>query len=572
MRLVFKYLYPYRVRMTVGLIIKIVGTLAELFLPMILAHILDNVIAKNSIFDIVLYGGLMIAIAVAAAVCNIIANRMAARVSSDFSRAMRQALFDKTLSLSARQRDSLTIASLESRITSDTYNVHHFVGMMQRMGVRAPILLIGGVTITLIIDTYLSLVMLAILPIIFISVYSVSRRGVPLYSGVQRSVDSMVRVVREDTEGIRVIKALSKGDYERGRYDRVNRKLMKDERRAGIIMGIINPTMTLLMNLGICAVVGMSAYRALSDSTSSANVIAFIQYFTLISMAMLSMSRIFVMFTRSSASAKRIEEVINLPADMEILEKSDTGEGEYIISFENVSFSYLGARNNLTNISFKLGRGESLGIIGATGSGKSTIIKLLLRFYDINEGRILINGIDIKSYTKEELSALFGTALQNDFLFSDTIEENISFARDLTHCEVERAAKIAMAHDFIMEKEGGYSYTIAPKGTNLSGGQKQRLLIARAIAKMPPIIILDDSSSALDYKTDAEIRKNMRQALGDTTLITVAQRVSSVMTSDKILVIDEGRVIGAGTHEELLLSCPEYQEISDSQIGGAFID
>ncbi len=572
MRLVFKYLSPFRRRMIIGFIIKVFGTVAELFLPMILAHILDNVIAKNSIFDIVMFGVLMILIAALAAVCNIIANRMAARVSSDFSKEMRGALFEKTLSLSAVEQDKLTIASLESRITSDTYNVHHFIAMMQRMGVRAPILLIGGVTITLIMDPFLSLVMIAILPIIFISVYSVSRRGVPLYSVVQRSVDSMVRVVREDTEGIRVIKALSRAEYERQRYKKVNNTLFRDERRAGIIMGIINPTMTLLMNLGICAVVLMSAYRALEDGSSPSNVIAFIQYFTLISMAMLSMSRIFVMFTKCSASAKRIEEVINKPEAMIIHEKSDTGTTSPLICFENVSFSYLGAKNNIKNISFTLERGESLGIIGATGSGKSTIIKLLLRFYEVGEGRILINGENINTYSREELATLFGTALQNDFLFSDTITENISFGRDIPIEDIKEAGRIAVADSFIMEKEGGYDYHISPKGTNLSGGQKQRLLIARAVAAKPPILILDDASSALDYKTDKELRDNLKSSLPNTTVITVAQRVSSVMSSDKIIVIEDGEIIGYGTHDELLSLCPEYREISDSQMGGAFLE
>ena len=514
----------------------------------------------------------MILISLAAALANIIANRMAARVSSDFSENMRSALFDKSLRLPTRDRDSFTVASLEARITSDTYNVHHFIGMMQRMGVRAPILLIGGVTITLLIDSFLSLVMIAILPIIFISVFSVARRGVPLYKGVQRSLDDMVRVVREDADGIRVIKALSRGEYERERYKRANITLMKKQRRADTIMGIINPTMTLLMNLGITAVVLMSAYRALSDASSPSNVIAFIQYFTLISMAMLSMSRIFVMFTRCRASAIRIEEVINHLDSMENEEKSDTGEQIPFIVFENVSFSYLGAKNNIENISFTLQRGETLGIIGATGSGKSTIVKLLLRLYDVNSGRILINGEDIRTYSREELATLFGAVMQNDFIFADTIFENIRFFRDIGLEEVSEAAKISMCEDFILEKEGAYEYPLSAGGTNLSGGQRQRLLIARAVSKKPDILIFDDASSALDYKTDRIIRDNLKGYLAGATIITVAQRVSSVMTSNKIILLDAGKMIGYGTHEELLRASCEYREISESQMGGAFLE
>lgn len=572
MRLMISYLKPFGRRMLVGLIIKILGTVAELFLPMILAYILDSVIVTGRVEIVVGYGLLMILCAAAAAVLNIVANRMAARVSADFSARVRRDLFRRTLYLSARATDRFTIPSLESRITSDTYNVHHFVGMMQRMGVRAPILLVGGMTITLIIDAYLALVMLAILPIIFISVYSVSRRGVPLYTRVQRSVDGMVRVVREDTQGARVIKALSKTDYENRRYDAVNRTLSSDERRAGVIMGIINPVMTLLMNLGICAVIAMSAYRMLRDPSSPSNVIAFIQYFTLISMSMLSMSRIFVMFTKCAASAKRIEEVILTPDEFfvrEYGEKCDTGE---YITFKNVSFSYRGRRNNLENISFSIKKGESLGIIGATGSGKSTLIRLLLRFYDADEGQITVGGRDITTYSREELTALFGVALQNDFLFADTVAENIRFGRDISEEDIVRAAKIAEAHTFITEKEGGYSYRLSQKGTNLSGGQRQRILIARAVAARPDILILDDSSSALDYKTDLALRTSVAESLGDTTLITVAQRVSSVKGCTRILVLDEGRVIGYGTHEYLLENCTEYREISDSQMGGALID
>lgn len=572
MKRILKYLAPFKKRLTVGFIIKVTGTVAELFIPFLLTYILDNVIETEKIGSIVFYGVLMTICALIAAVGNIVANRMAAKTTMLFSTEMRKELFSKTIGLSASATDSYTIPSLESRITSDTYNVQNFIGMMQRLGVRAPILLLGGAVITMVMDSALSLVMLATMPFIFAVVYGISRKGVPLYTKVQKSVDGMVRVVREDIQGIRVIKALSKGDYENRRYDKVNAQLCREETKAGIIMGIVNPVMTMLMNLGIVAVVAVAAFRVSKGTSTPATVIAFMQYFTLVSMAMMSLSRMFVMYTKCAASANRIAEVIETPSDFKTVPDDGKGDKDALVAFENVSFSYFGKRDNLTNISFSLRAGESLGIIGATGSGKSTFIKLLIRFYDPDSGIIRINGKDIRSYTKDELCRFYGVVLQNDFIYADTIEENIRFGRDISREQIEKAAKIAQAHGFITEISEGYGYKLSAGGTNLSGGQRQRLLIARALAANAPILILDDSSSALDYKTDANLRTALKTELSGTTLITVAQRVSSVKSCDKIFVLEDGKVIGFGTHRELMENCPEYKEISDSQMGGAFLD
>ena len=574
MKTVLKYLFPYRWRMGVGFCIKVAGTLVELLLPYILSHILKEVVVSQSIPQIVMWGGLMILCAAVACLCNIVANRMAARVSRNFSEHIRKDLFVRTLHLSAAQTDRFTIPSLESRITTDTYNVHNFVGMMQRMGVRAPILLLGGIAITMLMDSYLALVMLAALPLIFITVYFISRKGVPLYSKVQHSVDGMIRVVREDVQGIRVIKALSKNEYEHRRYDTVNRALSRDEQRAGIIMGSVNPIMTFLMNAGIIGVISLSASRVANHQSDPETVIAFMQYFTLISMAMMSVSRIFVMYTKCAASARRIAEVLNTPEEI-ILHTEEEYPSAFTndhITFEKVCFSYIGKRDDLTDISFSLPRGGNLGIIGATGSGKSTLIKLLLRFYDVNSGCIRIDGKDIRTLEAERFYEKFGVAMQHDFLYADTVEENIRFGRDLTHEQIVHAAKIAQADDFISAFPDGYDHMLSSKGTNVSGGQKQRILIARAIAAFPEILILDDSSSALDYKTDANLRAALRQELTDTTVVTVAQRVSSVKDCDLILVLDEGKILGMGRHEHLMETCPEYKEISDSQMGGAFVE
>ena len=557
--------------MSIGLSIKVVGTVVELFLPFILTHILDNVIVTADVGRVVFFGAIMILCAAVAAFCNVTANRMAAKVSSDISNNIRQDLFDRILYLSAKDTDRYTIPSLESRITTDTYNVHHFISMMQRMGIRAPIMLVGGIIITMIMDSTLSLVMLAMIPVIFIFVYFMSKKGIPLYARVQKSVDGMVRVVREDVQGMRVIKALSKGEYENQRYDKVNAKLSYDERKAGMVMGMVNPFMTLLMNLGITAVVAISASLISNGRSTAATVIAFMQYFTYISMALMAISRIFTGFTKSAASADRIDEVIQTPEHFFVKESQKRDTDAYI-SFKNVSFSYFGRQDDLKDISFSLKKGQKLGIIGATGSGKSTLIKLLMRFYEAGSGEIEVDGKNITSYSREELSRFFGAALQNDFLYADTISENIKLGRDLSDEDVVRASKTAQADEFISMLKDGYSHTLSQKGTNLSGGQRQRILIARAVAAHPPILILDDSSSALDYKTDASLRKAISQDLTASTVITVAQRVSSVMSSDLILVLDEGKIIGKGTHEELLNSCPEYKEISDSQMGGAFVE
>lgn len=571
MKRILSYLLPYKTSIALGFLVKVTGTVAELLLPFLLTYILDNVIAALDVQRVIYYGILMVLCSIVACVGNIVANRMASKVTADFSLAMRRDLFRKTMYFSARDTDAFTIPSLESRITTDTYNVQNFIAMMQRMGVRAPFLLLGGIIITLVMDRALALVMIATLPLIGITVFTISRRGVPMYGDVQRSLDQMVRVVREDVQGIRVIKALSKNEYENRRYDRVNAELSKREIKVGKVMEIVNPIMTLLMNLGIAGVVAVAAVRVSRGTSSPATVIAFMQYFTLISMAMLSLSRMFAMYTRFAASARRIAEVLETP-DSFYVEKDKTIKGDDHISFQDVSFSYFGKKNNVEGITFSIPRGGTLGIIGATGSGKSTVVKLLLRFYDTDLGEIRISGRRIASYTREELTSLFGVALQNDFIYADTIVENIRFGRDIPMEEVIRAAKVAQAHDFISKLPEGYDHQLSANGTNLSGGQRQRILIARALAARPEILILDDSSSALDYKTDASLRKALREESGESTVITVAQRVSSVKSCDQILVLDQGRIIGRGTHEELLETCPEYKEISDSQMGGAFVD
>lgn len=575
MKFIYQYIKPFIGIMIVGLLIKTIGTLIELALPYILSYILDDLVPNDGRLSmIILWGGIMILCALLALLCNVKANRMASKVARDCTRKIRHDLFYQTITLSGKQLDYFTIPSLEARITTDTYNVQNFIGRIQRLGVRAPLLLMGGLVVTLIMDAYLSLVMIAILPIIFIVVLFISLKGVKLYASVQDSVDGMVRVVREDTQGIRVIKALSKVEKEQQRYDKVNKKLINAEKKASLAMGFVNPIMSLLMNLGITFVVLIGAYRVMNRQTEPGKIVAFTQYFTMISTATLSITRIFMMYTKSSASASRIAEVMNTVKDLEIasLDIYPLVENDDYIVFDNVSFSYNQTKDNLKNISFRLSKGQTLGIIGATGSGKTTLVHLLMRFYDVNKGAIRIGGKDIRTISEKDLHTLFGIVMQNDFLFSDTILENIRFGREILQDDIEKAIQISQAYDFIMSFPEGLNHVLSQKATNISGGQKQRLLIARALANHPEILILDDSSSALDYKTDANLRKAILQNLKDTTSIIVTQRVSSVMNADLIIVLEEGEIIGMGNHRDLLNTCEVYKEISESQIGGSFID
>ena len=576
MKLVIKYLKPFGISLLIGFCIKVAGTVAELALPYILSYMLDKVVPEHApagnLTPVFIWGGIMILCAVAALVLNIIANRMAARVAKDAAQAVRHDLFAKTMRLSARQTDAFGIPELETRLTSDTYNIHHFLGMIQRIGVRAPILLIGGITVSYFLDWRLATVMICLLPFIGVSVFYISRRGVPLYSASQKAGDDMVRVVREDIGGIRVIKALSKKEYERARFDGVNRALVKNEKRAALTMALTNPLITILLNAGLVAVVLVGAFLVNKGLSYPGRIIAFIQYFTLISNAMIVINRIFIMSTKCIASANRIETVMSAPTELEPQQGLLPLPTQDHIVFENVSFSYNGEQDDLEHVSFSLPYGATLGIIGATGSGKSTLLRLLLRNYDPDVGNIFIGGKNIREMSHEELCAMFGTAMQNDFVYADSVRENICFGREVSEDDLALALRVAQAEEFVSAFPEGVEHELTSKGTNVSGGQRQRLLIARALAGKPEILILDDASSALDYKTDAALRRDLRLHFANTTTVVVAQRVSSVMHADLILVLDEGKIIGKGTHEQLLAHCPVYREIRDSQMGGALLD
>ena len=565
MRLIIKYLRPYFRRMSFGLAIKLFGTVMDLLLPLILAHVIDEVAPTKNMKAVLLWGGLMVVCSVMALLCNVIANRKASAVARDTVTSLRHDLFEKISFLSNRQVDQFTIPSLIARMSTDSYYVYRMVGMMQRIGVRAPILVLGGILVTYTLDAVLATVLLCMLPLMAVVVVYISRRSVPQFGQLQRSVDHMVRVVRENAEGVRVIKALSRTDAEKARFEEINRQIMRDENRANSTMAITKPAMNLMLNTGLVLVVVVGAYRVNAGATGVGTITAFLTYFTIILNAVLSINRVVTMYAKALASAQRIQRVLDAESELQELQMP-AGDPEKHLEFDHVTFSYNDSKEHLSDIHFSLRRGERLGIIGPTGAGKSTIAALMMRFYDVNGGAVRIGGQDVRSLDKEALRQRFGVVFQHDTLFRDTIGGNIRLGREIDLAQVDAAIRDAQAAEFI-ENAGGLDAWVESRGANYSGGQKQRLLISRALAGHPEILILDDSSSALDYRTDAALRGKLAAHYGDTTTVIIAQRVSSVMHCDKILVLEEGKMLGFGTHAELLETCEIYREIAETQMG-----
>ncbi len=503
------YLKPYYGRMALGFGIKFTGTVMDLLLPWTLAHMIDQVIPTGRQGEILMWGGFMVVCSVLAVVFNIMANRMASRVASDVIYTVRGDLFAKVMYLSHEEGDRITRPSLISRLTSDTYYVHQMLARVQRLGVRAPILLLGGLAMTLILDPVLACVLLAVMPLLAVVVVVVSRKGIPLFAALQDCADRFVRLVREDIAGIRVIKALSKEDYERARCDSVNREMADAELKATMTTAVSNPAMNIFLNLGLVGVIVAGAYRVNAGTSQVGKILAFMTYFTIILNAMMSISRMFVMISKAAASAGRIDQVL-----------VSRDERELLGVLEEDAVSQSSGDNEVPHVEFDL----------------------------------------------RQLRSRFGAVFQNDVIFENTILENITMGRALGREQAGHAVRHAMAEEFVTEK-GGLGQQLDIRGANLSGGQKQRLLIARALAGNPEILILDDSSSALDYKTDAALRQELREHFRRTTCIVIAQRVSSVMSADHILVLEEGQAIGYGTHEQLMASCSVYREISSSQMG-----
>ena len=547
-------------------------------LPWILAIILNEYAPAKNREMTLRWGVIMLLCAIFALIFNVTANRMATATSRDITYRLRTDLFAKTMALSCRQADQFTIPSLISRLTVDTYHVHQLIDRMQRIGVRAPIILIGGILLTIIIDPVLASVLIAMLPILGVIVWQVSSRGAKLYGKTQKALDRLIRHVQESMSGIRVIQALSKADFEQSRFEEANSEVVQLEKRATMLVNVTEPVLQFMLNAGLTLVIVVGAYRVNAGLTGTGTIIAFLSYCTLILLALMAVSRMFMMYSKGAASAERIAEVFLSVERQEEKQKEKAtqeqekkpvttiGDAEYHISFEKVHFSYDKVRENLSDLSFCLKKGQTLGIVGPIGSGKSTVIQLLLRFYLPDQGQIRINGKMLCDFSPEELYRQMGVVFQNDFLYASSIENNITLGRPISRSQIESATEAAQA-TFLYEKESEVGNEIASKGQNISGGQKQRLLLARAFAGNPEILLLDDSSSALDYKTDFALRKALKRDFSACTKIIVAQRISAVKDADQIIVLDDGKVIGQGNHRELTESCTYYRELVYNQMG-----
>ena len=576
MKLIFRYMKKYTGAIFLAIFIKLIGTMSELTLPYILEYMIDEVVPSKDLKMVIFWGLLMFVCAVFCRQFNVLANRKAIYNAHKVSYNVRGDLFKKTANLSGDKFDEFTLPSLISRMTSDSYNVQSAVQQLQSLCVRAPMMLFGGVIMTLFMDWHLAMILIVMLPFLIGIVLIVSSKGIPMYTKVQQRLDTVVRIMRENITGIRVVKALSKSDYEKRRFNDANIEMAKSDVRAGTVMAIPGPFMQMCLNVGLTLVVIVGAKRVNDGLIQPGVILAFLTYFNMITMGVMGLNRIFMSLSKASASADRIDLVLSSDSDWKTEGSFEVADRDYI-SFENVSFSYgseskvdadfAGGKREkaLDNVSFSLKKGESLGIIGPTGCGKTTVINLLMRFYDADEGRIVVEGRNVKSFDKDELRQKFGVVFQNDMVFKDSLFNNIDFGRNIPKDEIDKAVKDAQAYEYVEGLDNGLEYQADIKGANLSGGQKQRLLVARALAGKPDILILDDSSSALEYKTDSAMRKAIRENHKESTLILVAQRVSSVMGMDKIMVMDNGKCIGLGTHSELMENCKAYRETFEMQ-------
>lgn len=591
MKFIFSYVKKHARLAMFGMTIKVLGAFLELLIPYVMEHLIDEVVPTRDMKLVVMWGLLMIVLAVLVRQMNVKANRCAAKVSRESIYAIRKDLFKKTLDLSGKQVDEFGLPSMISRMTSDSYNLQNFIQSIQAMGVRAPILLFGGIVVTMTMDPGLASILCIMAPILITIVVFISFRGIPLYERVQHCVDDIVRIMRENITGIRVVKSLSKEDYEMRRFKESNDKMAGADMKAATIMALPGPIMQMFLNTGLTLVVIIGARRVNNGDIEPGVILAFLTYFNMILMGVMGLNRIFMLMSKSNASAKRIESVVKAQEELVAIPEKEAAKPDperftkedYII-FDHVDFSYDTGDDNaagnaaerfagqerekcLVDIHFTMKKGASLGIIGATGSGKTTIINLLMRFYDTESGHVFVDGKDVRTYDKDTLHRMFGVVFQNDVIFADTLRENIAFGRDVSLDDIRAAAEDARAKEFIEAYDDTYDHEAVIHGANLSGGQRQRTLIARALVAKPDILVLDDSSSALDYKTDAALRKAIREHHADATTIIIAQRISSIMSLDHIIVLDEGRMIGYGTHEELLESCKMYKDIYKTQMG-----
>ena len=568
-----RFLKGYKKNVFLGQFFKLLEAIFELTIPTLMALVIDNGVKNRDVSYILKIGGLMILIAAIGVICAFICQYYASIASQGFGTVVRNSLFEHIGTLSHSEIDSFGTASLINRITNDVTQLQFAVAMWIRLVIRAPFLCIGGLVMAMFLDMKLSIVIFLIMPLFVIVLYLVMYKAIPLYKTVQKKLDRLAVILRENLAGVRVIRAFARIDYEKERFKNSNEDLANTAIKVGRISSLMNPATSIIMNFSIIAIIWFGGVRVNVGGMTQGQIIAYMNYVIQIFSSLIIVANLVITFTKAAASAARVNEIFDTKGSitssaLSISDDSNIAENSLMIEFDKVSFAYNNSNEYaLKDISFKAKKGQTLGIIGATGSGKSTLINLMPRFYDAVEGNVLIKGTNVRSYDEEELRKNIGVVPQKAVLFSGTIAENIRWGlEDASIEQIKEAARIAQAAEFIDKLPDGYGTNISQGGVNLSGGQKQRLTIARALVKRPEILILDDSSSALDYATDAALRKALHESTKDMLVVIVSQRVNAVKDADLILVLDDGEQAGIGTHEKLKRNCDIYKEICSSQL------
>ncbi|MCR5503496.1 MAG: ABC transporter ATP-binding protein/permease [Lachnospiraceae bacterium] len=571
MRKYWKYIRPYLLYFIIGPLAMIVEVLGEVIMPKLLANIVDTGIATRNIPYIAGSGVMMVVTAILMMLGGVGGAYFAAKACVGFSSDLRKDVFDKVQDMSFANLDSFSTGSLVTRLTNDITQIQNFINMLLRMMLRAPGMLIGALIMAVVINAKLAVILLVVIPVLAILLIFIMKNSFPRFGAMQEKIDALNNNVQEVLTGVRVIKSFVRGDYEEKRFAGSNEDLKQSSLRAFKLVIFMMPIMMLMMNATTLAVVWFGGRQVIAGSMEIGSLTAFITYITQILMSLMFVAFILMQTSRALASLKRVREVLDCSIDLtdEGVSMPDKEVTSGDIEFRNVSFRYY--KNNhewvLDDISFRVDSGKTLGIIGSTGSGKTTLVSMIPRLYDADEGTVLVDGTDVRDYSLKNLRAGIGMVLQKNVLFSGSIMENLMWGdEEASEEEVKKAAADAQADGFILDKEKGYDEELGQGGVNVSGGQKQRLCIARALLKKPKILILDDSTSAVDTATEARIRESFRTTLKGTTKIIIAQRISSVIEADLIMVMDDGKIAGIGSHDELIRNCPPYQEIYYSQI------
>ena len=578
MKKLLVYLKDYKKESVLGPLFKLLEATFELIVPLVMAAIIDTGVATGDKSYIMKMCMVLVLLAVIGLTCSITAQYFAAKAAVGFATKLRHALFAHIESLSFTEMDTVGTATLITRMTSDVNQVQNGVNLVLRLFLRSPFIVFGAMVMAFTIDVKAALVFVVTIPLLSIIVFGIMLISIPLYKKVQSALDKVLGITRENLTGSRVIRAFNKEDDEKVHFNENNDLLTRAQIYVGKISALMNPLTYVIINGAIVVLVWTGAVRVDNGYITQGEVVALINYMSQILVELVKLANLIININKSIACGNRIQSIFEMQPSItdgsgQKVDKvrTDTAdrseEAEYAVEFSHVGLTYVGAGDeSLTDIDFKVKKGETIGIIGGTGSGKSSVVNLIPRFYDVTSGFIKVDGKDVKDYPLEELRGKIGTVLQKAVLFHGTIRENLKWGNpDATEEDLNRAITVAQAKEFVDNKEGRLDFEIEQGGKNLSGGQRQRLTIARAVVKKPEILILDDSASALDFATDAALRKAIREMEGETTVFIVSQRAASIQHADRIVVLDDGKIVGLGTSEELLESCEVYQEIYNSQ-------